>query len=317
MIQEANVGVGIYGKEGNQAARASDFALRQFRHLQRLMAVHGRYSLVRNALLIHYSFYKNTAIFLVQIWFAFFCGFSARGIYDDWIMTFFNITITALPPLAIGVFEMDVRDEIIKEHPETYKRCQENHIFTVKTLFFWLLSAVYNSLVLFFGAYFLWGDGLMFGGSDQDGRILGLFAFGNLTMTVGILVIFLKLLLHANNWNWIVQASVFLSLLIYFVTVMVEGSFLHVFPDQYYVIFNLVTIPTTYLWIALGVVVCLLPDLLFMFLQRDFFPEDWQILQDQYKNAPAPAFDTYQKNYGAMYSEGDDGVINPDRPLLH
>jgi len=31
MIQEANIGVGIYGKEGNQAARASDFALRQFR----------------------------------------------------------------------------------------------------------------------------------------------------------------------------------------------------------------------------------------------------------------------------------------------
>jgi P-type E1-E2 ATPase len=47
MIQEANVGVGIYGKEGNQAARASDFALHQFRHLKRLLCVHGRYSMIR------------------------------------------------------------------------------------------------------------------------------------------------------------------------------------------------------------------------------------------------------------------------------
>lgn len=31
MIQEANIGVGIFGKEGTQAARASDYAINQFR----------------------------------------------------------------------------------------------------------------------------------------------------------------------------------------------------------------------------------------------------------------------------------------------
>jgi hypothetical protein len=126
MIQEANVGVGIYGKEGNQAARASDFALHQFRHLKRLLCVHGRYSMIRythartrthararahtrtrtrthtrtrhdtrhttqhadlqecnmceyrNALIIHYSFYKNAAVFLAQVWFGIFSGFSSQ-----------------------------------------------------------------------------------------------------------------------------------------------------------------------------------------------------------------------------------------------
>lgn len=36
-----------------------------------------------------------------------------QTIYDDWVMTFFNITITALPPLAIGVFETDIPDYLI------------------------------------------------------------------------------------------------------------------------------------------------------------------------------------------------------------
>jgi P-type E1-E2 ATPase len=31
MIQEAHIGVGIFGKEGTQAARASDYSLQQFR----------------------------------------------------------------------------------------------------------------------------------------------------------------------------------------------------------------------------------------------------------------------------------------------
>lgn len=41
MIQAANVGVGIAGEEGRQAAMSSDFALGQFEYLQRLLLVHA------------------------------------------------------------------------------------------------------------------------------------------------------------------------------------------------------------------------------------------------------------------------------------
>lgn len=58
MIQAANIGVGISGKEGMQAVMASDYAIAQFRFLARLMLVHGRWSYRRIALIIIYSFYK-------------------------------------------------------------------------------------------------------------------------------------------------------------------------------------------------------------------------------------------------------------------
>lgn len=44
MIQAANVGVGIAGKEGMQASLAADYALLQFSHLTRLLLWHGRNS---------------------------------------------------------------------------------------------------------------------------------------------------------------------------------------------------------------------------------------------------------------------------------
>jgi magnesium-transporting ATPase (P-type) len=47
MIQAADVGVGIIGKEGRQAVNSADFAVSQFRFLVRLLLVHGSLSAYR------------------------------------------------------------------------------------------------------------------------------------------------------------------------------------------------------------------------------------------------------------------------------
>ena len=44
MICEANVGVGIVGAEGVQAANAADYAIGRFMFLQELLLVHGRWN---------------------------------------------------------------------------------------------------------------------------------------------------------------------------------------------------------------------------------------------------------------------------------
>lgn len=42
MIMEANIGVGVRGKEGTQAVRSADYAISQFQYLQKLVLFHGR-----------------------------------------------------------------------------------------------------------------------------------------------------------------------------------------------------------------------------------------------------------------------------------
>lgn len=78
MIKEAHIGVGITGQEGNQATLASDYSLGQFRFLERLLLVHGRWSYYRMCKFLRYFFYKNVSFTLCHIWFGFFCGFSAQ-----------------------------------------------------------------------------------------------------------------------------------------------------------------------------------------------------------------------------------------------
>ena len=74
MIQEADIGIGISGKEGLQAVMASDYAISQFRFLTKLLLVHGRWAYVRSSELALNYFYKNITWLLVLFWHQFFCG---------------------------------------------------------------------------------------------------------------------------------------------------------------------------------------------------------------------------------------------------
>jgi magnesium-transporting ATPase (P-type) len=62
MIQEAQIGIGISGLEGQQAVNASDFSIAQFRFLEDLLLIHGRWNFMRLSKAVLFSFYKNAVL---------------------------------------------------------------------------------------------------------------------------------------------------------------------------------------------------------------------------------------------------------------
>ncbi|XP_048131859.1 probable phospholipid-transporting ATPase 8 [Rhodamnia argentea] len=84
MLQEADIGVGISGVEGMQAVMASDFAIAQFRFLERLLLVHRHWGYRRIAMMICYFFYKNIAFGLTLFCFEAYASFSGQPAYNDW-----------------------------------------------------------------------------------------------------------------------------------------------------------------------------------------------------------------------------------------
>lgn len=61
---------------------------------------------------ICYFFYKNIAFGLTIFYFEAFAGFSGQSVYDDWYMLLFNVVLTSLPVISLGVFEQDVDSEV-------------------------------------------------------------------------------------------------------------------------------------------------------------------------------------------------------------
>ena len=139
MIQAAHVGVGISGEEGLQAARASDYSIAQFRYLQRLLLIHGRHSYRRISKVILYSFYKNIVLYIVQFWFAINNGWSGQTFFDRTTLTAYNIAWTLLPVVAVGVFDKDVTDSMLLEHPQLYQTGIRRYYVCLLTSFLLLL----------------------------------------------------------------------------------------------------------------------------------------------------------------------------------
>ncbi|XP_070764399.1 phospholipid-transporting ATPase IC [Enoplosus armatus] len=157
MIKTSHVGVGIAGVEGGQAVQNADFALSQFRFLQRLLLVHGRWSYRRISLFLRYFLFKTCGFALVHVWFGFVNGFSAQSLYETWFIALYTVLYTASPVMCVAFFEQDVSAESSLKWPELYKSGQRQELSNPLMLSLSLLHAVYSSLVLFFipfGVYY-------------------------------------------------------------------------------------------------------------------------------------------------------------------
>ena len=135
MIQEADVGVGIAGEEGRQAVMSSDYAIGQFRFLQRLVLVHGRWSYRRLGETIANFFYKNVVWTFTIFWYQIFANFDMTYLYDYTYILLFNLAFTSVPVIFMGVLDQDVSDKVSLAVPQLYRRGIERKEWTQKK--FW------------------------------------------------------------------------------------------------------------------------------------------------------------------------------------
>lgn len=105
--------------------RSADYAISQFRFLQRLLFVHGRYGYNRVSKMICYYFYKNVVLVATEIHFAYWNGFSGQIFFADWLTTLYNAFFTSWLCLFALMFERDVNDEVSMQRPYLYHAGQK------------------------------------------------------------------------------------------------------------------------------------------------------------------------------------------------
>eukprot|EP00658_Telonema_sp_P-2_P009881 TRINITY_DN13688_c0_g1_i2.p1 TRINITY_DN13688_c0_g1~~TRINITY_DN13688_c0_g1_i2.p1 ORF type:complete len:404 (-),score=108.75 TRINITY_DN13688_c0_g1_i2:72-1283(-) len=209
MIQEGKVGIGIVGLEGAQAALAADYAIPRFKHLRRLCCVHGRYALVRNAICTLVSFYKNIVLSLTQFYFAFSAGFSGQTLYDGWLLSFYNLAFTSMPPLFMGIFEKDLEEQALEDNPQLYPPLANGAYFDTKTILRWFIEAILHSVILYF---FMWNFMLQI--DLEEKRMDGLM-FGTCLISSMIFLALGKMCLHMRYWTAVEGLGIFISCLLY------------------------------------------------------------------------------------------------------
>ncbi len=151
------MGVGISGREGRQAVLASDYAIPSFRHLKRLLLVHGNRSYYRMSALIQFSVCKNLCMALPQFWFSFWSLFTGQLMYFDLLFTMFNALFTTLPVIALATNdEAGATDHTLERRRAghyLYRLGNEDTRFTPATFAGWVLGGIWQSGVVFAVAF--------------------------------------------------------------------------------------------------------------------------------------------------------------------
>ncbi|KAK3499348.1 uncharacterized protein B0T23DRAFT_15716 [Neurospora hispaniola] len=210
MIQAADVGVGIVGKEGRQASLAADFSIEQFHHLTKLLVWHGRNSYKRSAKLAQFVIHRGLIIAVCQTMYSIALKFEPEGLYKDWLMVGYATVYTAFPVLSL-VLDKDVDEDLANLYPELYKELTSGSSLSYRTFFVWVFVSIYQGCLI---------QGLSQVLTGIDGpRMLAV------SYTVLVLNELLMVAIEITTWHWVMVVSIVGTFLMYIVSIPFLGEY--------------------------------------------------------------------------------------------
>uniref|UniRef100_A0A4W2GLY0 Phospholipid-transporting ATPase n=1 Tax=Bos indicus x Bos taurus TaxID=30522 RepID=A0A4W2GLY0_BOBOX len=254
MIQAADCGIGIEGKEGRQASLAADFSITRFKHVGRLLMVHGRSSYKRSAALGQFVMHRGLIISTMQAVFSSVFYFASVPLYQGFLMVGYATVYTMFPVFSL-VLDQDVKPEMAMLYPELYKDLTKGRSLSFKTFLVWVLISIYQGGILMFGALVLF-----------ESEFVHVVA---ISFTALVLTELLMVALTVRTWHWLMVVAQLLSLGCYVASLA--------FLNEYFDVAFITTV--TFVWkvSAITVVSCL-PLYVLKYLKRKLSPPSYSKL---------------------------------------
>ncbi|KAI8393371.1 uncharacterized protein BYT42DRAFT_550793 [Radiomyces spectabilis] len=270
MIQAANVGVGIAGQEGVQASMASDYAIAQFRFLQKLLLVQGHWSYERVAEGILNFFFKNIFWVFPSLWYQIYSRFSGNIFYDYSFLQLYNIIFTLAPIIVLGCTDQDITAPYLMRYPTVYNIGIRRKLYTKYRFWLYFADAIWQSLVVFYAFYFLYESD-----PNSNGHPESMLQFST---SVAVTAIFLANAIPGFNtyyWTWIQFLAVGIEMVITFLWIVVYGAFSsNSLYGMAYMVFGQGTFWMTFL---IAIVLAFLPRFIINFIHQWWYPNELHI----------------------------------------
>uniref|UniRef100_A0A674EZA1 Phospholipid-transporting ATPase n=1 Tax=Salmo trutta TaxID=8032 RepID=A0A674EZA1_SALTR len=265
MIQAADCGIGIEGKEGKQASLAADFSITQFKHIGRLLMVHGRNSYKRSAALGQFVMHRGMIISTMQAVFSSIFYFASVPLYQGFLMVGYSTIYTMFPVFSL-VLDQDVKPEMALLYPELYKDLTKGRSLSFKTFLIWVLISIYQGGILMYGALVLF-----------ESEFVHVVA---ISFTALILTELLMVALNIRTWHWLMVLAEFLSLGCYIASLAFLNEYFGIGRVSFGAFLDLGFITTpAFLWkVSVITVVSCLPLYIIKYLKRKFSPPSYSKL---------------------------------------
>lgn len=143
MITQANVGVGIEGKEGSQASLAADFALKNFSQVAELLFVHGRRCYKNTSRISHLIFHRGMMVSTIQGIFCSLIRFFPISILQGKMPLLF--TMFTIFPLFWVIIDQDISKSLSMQFPELFRELQMNNLLSIRLFCISLAVSIFQA----------------------------------------------------------------------------------------------------------------------------------------------------------------------------
>ena len=157
MILEADVGIGIVGKEGLQASLAADYSIMEFKSLNGLILWWGRMAYKNTSIMANFVIHRGLIISMNQFIFSIFFYYNPVALYNGMLSLGYSTVFTALPSISI-LLDQDIDRLNVLKFPSLYKILLKGRELNFKNFLWWFFKSIFQSCIIMFGAIFLFGE---------------------------------------------------------------------------------------------------------------------------------------------------------------
>jgi len=209
MILAANVGVGLVGKEGQQAALSSDYSIDKFKYLSILLLWHGRLAYKNTAVMAQFVIHRGLIIAFITVIFSIIFYFAAIPLFTGVLMVGYTCVYTSLPVFSL-VLDRDISFSNSLFYPELYHPLQAGNALNHKTFLLWVMRSFYQGSIIMFFTLILFESEL--------------HNIVSIAFTALILTELFNVYLEVHRLHWLMLLSEAVSILLYLLSIILLSA---------------------------------------------------------------------------------------------
>ena len=215
MIQEADVGIGIVGKEGLQASLAADYSIKEFRSLSVLLLWWGRIAYKNTSTMANFIIHRGLVISMNQFIFSCVFYFNPVPIYSGFLSFGYSTIFTSLPSVSV-LLDQDVAKDNVLKFPTLYKILLKGRELNFKSFLFCLFKSIFQAAVIMLGSFVLFSDNIYL-------KIV------TVTFTALIYLEILNVYLDITTYHWFMWVAFSSTCIVYLLTIWILKYYLDIY----------------------------------------------------------------------------------------
>ncbi|CRH02656.1 phospholipid-transporting ATPase, putative [Plasmodium relictum] len=157
MIQSADIGIGVLGKEGKQVVHDSDIIVSKFKNIKKLILYYGNNTFLQTSSLCSFLIHRGFVLTYLQFIYSYIFFGIPVSIFQGWLQIGYTTYYTTAPFLSL-LLDIKIKKNLIYLYPEIYKNKKHKRKLDLKSFFIIVWISIFQGTVVMLGALKLFND---------------------------------------------------------------------------------------------------------------------------------------------------------------